>query len=137
MRDITERRKLIEDLAQARDKAQEVSRLKSQFLANMSHEIRTPMNGIIGMSNILLKTNLSANQLNYVHTIRDAGKSLLAVINDILDLSKIEAEKIEFELVPFDLTTLVESVAELLAAQASTKGLLLMTFVSPQVPALL
>jgi len=137
LRDITERKRLIGELGLARDKAQESSRLKSQFVANISHEIRTPMNGIIGMSNILLKTSLSSVQRDYVNTIRDAGKSLLRVINDILDLSKIEAERIELESIDFDLTQLTESVGELLSAQAQNNGLALLTFVAPQLPEIL
>src|SRR5262249_14445181 len=135
LRDITDRRRLIDELALARDRAQAASRSKSQFVANISHEIRTPMNGIIGMSTILLKTSLNKKQFEHVNTIRDAANSLLTIINDILDLSKIEAEKVELESIAFAPTGLVERVGELLASQAESKGLLLMTFVAPQVPA--
>jgi two-component system sensor histidine kinase/response regulator len=121
-------------LSAAKDLAIGASRFKSQFLANMSHEIRTPMNGILGMTEVLLRGGLNEKERGYANTILDAGKSLLSVINDILDFSKIEAGKLNLEIVEFGPIRLVESVADLLAAQAKKRNLSLLTFIDPEIP---
>ena len=104
-------------------KAEETSKLKSEFLANMSHEIRTPINGIVGMSFLVLKTNLTSKQRNYIEKIENSAKSLLSIINDILDLSKIESGKLIIDKVEFNLDKLIENTLDLVKFQARKKGI--------------
>ena len=132
-RDITERKDMEAALSAARDAALESARTKSEFLANMSHEIRTPLNGVVGMTDLLLRMNLTPEQRDAAQTIRTSAEALLSLVDDILDLAKIEAGKLTISVNEFDLDELIDSVTDIFVQRASAKGLKFRAVIYPDV----
>ncbi len=129
-----ENARLFREVRKLADEAESASRAKSDFLAKMSHEIRTPMNGVLGMTELLLETDLNASQRNYAQAVEDSGKVLLNIINDILDLSKIEAGKLDLERIDIQLGQLMEETVKLFTPSAAKKGLEFGYVIHPEVP---
>jgi len=133
-RNIAERKRTEEEIRRAKEIAEDATRMKSDFLANMSHEIRTPMNAIIGLSYLVLKTELTSRQRDFITKVQASGQHLLGVINDILDFSKVEAGKLDLESTGFELQKLLDDTCSLIAEKVQAKGLELLLDVNPDVP---
>ena len=135
IRDITEQKQAEDRLIEAKEAAEAAARSKSDFLANMSHEIRTPLNAVLGLTGLLLNSDLNAQERDYVETVRSSGNTLLSVINEILDFSKIEGGKMELECQPFHLQECIAVAVDLVKAAADQKGLVMKYGLDEAIPA--